>query len=339
LSALSLKVDLKPLNSFSVNATAEALLRLSCVEDWHRYQSQIQQYEQRMVLAGGSNVLFVDDYHGLIIKPEIFGIELLSEDSESVYVRVGAAENWHAFVLRCIEQGWYGLENLSLIPGTVGAAPVQNIGAYGVEVSECIESVRLLDLSSGEVVNWQRDACQFGYRDSRIKRAGQGKYLVLDVTFCLRKCFTPVLTYGPLKNWFDKQAQDITAKMISDAVCQIRNSKIPLPDKIPNAGSFFKNPMISHQQFVELKRRYPNIVAYPQGEQVKLAAGWLIEQTGLKGKRFAEVGVHSEQALVLVNYGGASGRDVLNLAQRVQQAVAEQFAVTLEPEVRIVGQS
>ena len=333
---LSKQVELRDLTTFAVDSIASDFIRLDSLEAATQSIPLINQYAKRMVLGGGSNVLFVGSYEGLIIYPQIGGIELLREDQEHYYVSVGASENWHQWVLLSNQNGWFGLENLALIPGTVGAAPVQNIGAYGVEVQQFIERVECIDLDTGSVLQLSRKDCQFAYRDSLIKQAGQGKYLVTRVEFKLLKQPSLNLSYAPLKELF-KDKVDITTEQVIKKVCQIRLEKLPDPVELPNAGSFFKNPVIDQAQFEQLSQKYPEIVAYPLESGVKLAAGWLIDKAGLKGMREENVGVHRNQALVLVNYHQPDGSKIWRLAQKVQNKVFKKYGVKLEPEVRIEG--
>lgn len=337
MSLVKTQVELKKLTTFKVSATASHFLSLNSVNAAVAAIDQIKAYQDKMVLGGGSNVLFVGDYQGLIIYPQLFGIQLIDETEEQVRVSVAASENWHDWVLHSNKKGWYGLENLALIPGTVGAAPVQNIGAYGVEVRQFIHQVECIDLTSGEVLLLTNAQCEFDYRDSFFKRAGQGKYLVTRVEFNLKKQPDLCLSYRPLAEHFKFQ-DEVSAKGVIDRVCHIRQQKLPNPNELPNAGSFFKNPVVSKEHYEILKRDHPEIVAYPMEEGFKLAAGWLIEQAGYKGMREGDIGVHCEQALVLVNYGEDDGAKIEQLANKIQQGIWNKFKVELEPEVRIEGQ-
>jgi UDP-N-acetylmuramate dehydrogenase len=290
-------------------------------------------------LGGGSNVLFVKDFPGLIIKMELKGIEVERENSHFLWVRAYAGERWPDFVDHSVDQGWSGIENLSLIPGTVGAAPIQNIGAYGVEVKETIESVRVLNTDTLEISEMNNQDCEFNYRNSAFKNKLKGKYLVLSVLFKFNKQFIPKIQYQPLKNWFEKQNKEkVGLKEVSEAVKAIRRSKLPDPSVIGNAGSFFKNPTIDQSLAQRIKDEHPDLPVYKVNDKkVKIPAGWLIEQCGWKGKRIGDAGVHPHQALVLVNYGHASGQDILDLAERIQQSVKKKFNLMLEPEVNILS--
>jgi len=292
------------------------------------------------VLGGGSNLLLLGHIPLTFLQADIQGIDY-QDDGDGVTVTAGAGVNWHELVLDSLEQGYSGLENLSLIPGNVGASPIQNIGAYGVELEQLFISLHAVDLYSGEKRIFTYDDCQFGYRDSIFKNELRGRYMITQVTL---KLFKPhknsklVLTYGPLKELADN-SEELTAKDVSNEVIKIRQSKLPDPDKLGNAGSFFKNPVVDQQQFQELQQGFPDIVGYVlNGGQVKLAAGWLIDQAGLKGYRQGNAGVHQQQALVLVNHGNATGTEIIRLAGHVRDTVYKKFAVRLEPEVWIIGE-
>ncbi|MDQ7048521.1 MAG: UDP-N-acetylmuramate dehydrogenase [Enterobacterales bacterium] len=327
---------LDQLNTFKVKAKASAFVTLDSRDQLDQLSELAQQYESVLVLGGGSNLLFIDDFCGLVIYPQLKGIQVVSEDQEQVILRVAASENWHELVKYTLQQGYYGLENLALIPGTVGAAPVQNIGAYGVEIKQFIEMVECLDLRSGKTATFSNADCQFGYRDSRIKQAGQGQYLVTQVDLRLSKKPQLVLDYQPLKTDF-KNASEVTPQQVFDRVCEIRRSKLPDPNKIANAGSFFKNPLISAEHYAQLQTEFPELVAYPQSDGCfKVAAGWLIDQAGFKGLTEGKIGVHKQQALVLVNYSDSSGRHIWQLAQKIMRAVDKKYKVALEPEVRVL---
>ena len=292
-----------------------------------------------LVLGGGSNLLFTKNFSGLVLKNEILGITKFKEDSENIWLRVGAGENWHHFVKYCVENNLGGVENLSLIYGTVGAAPIQNIGAYGVEVKEVIERVEAYNIQTGEILFFDRNECEFGYRDSVFKRQLKNKVIISHVVFRLAKNPVFRLSYGAIQEVLDKKGiTKPTIQAVSQAVIEIRQSKLPDPAVLGNAGSFFKNPEIPKFLFEKLKITFPNIPAYPseKPDQMKIAAGWLIEQCNWKGKKVGNTGSHASQALVLVNYGGATGREIAELAQAIQQSVLEKFAIHLETEVNII---
>ena len=330
------QVELKPFNTFRVSAKARHFLQLDSVSDCQAALSLINGHRNRLVLGGGSNLLFIQDFDGLIIYPQIFGIEVLAEDDAAVLLSIGASQNWHEFVLMATDRGWFGLENLALIPGTVGASPVQNIGAYGVEVKQFIQRVHCIDLDTGESLWLTNEACQFGYRDSLFKRAAPGRYLITHIEFKLYKQPHLNLSYQPLAEYFNGH-QKVTPSEVLNRVCEIRAQKLPDPQSLANAGSFFKNPVVSQLQFQSLQQRFADIVAFPTDEGVKLAAGWLIEKAGFKGVRQGDVGVHKHQALVLVNYGELKGDKIWQLAVKIQDVVEEQFGVVLEVEVRVIG--
>ncbi len=281
-------------------------------------------------LGGGSNLVLGKSVPGIVAQLKLPGVELLETTTDSALLRVGAGEVWHYFVRWTLEQGYHGLENLALIPGSVGASPVQNIGAYGVEVCELIECVDAYDSLSQQWLSFAAEDCQFGYRDSLFKR-NPGRFVITRVTFRLNREYHPKLSYAPLAQRFDHQTE-IDALEVFEAVCQIRTSKLPDPSTLGNAGSFFKNPVVNQAQFEALHSQYPDIPNYPADSGRKLAAGWLIEQVGLRGYTDGRVGVHRLQALVLVNYGGASRCDLEALAERVKAQVLQKFGVQLEQE-------
>ena len=273
----------------------------------------------------------------MIIKIEIKGIELLKETEDHVLVEVGAGENWHEWVLYTIQNDWAGIENLSLIPGTVGASPMQNIGAYGVELKDVFHSLKALNRTTGEVEIFDAEQCEFGYRESVFKHKLKDVYVICYVTFKLSKKPVFHTEYGIIRDVLaEKGVRDLSIKAISDAVIAIRQSKLPDPEKIGNAGSFFKNPTIDLEFFEKLKSEFPEIPAYPVSEGMKLAAGWLIEKAGWKGKRVGNIGVHDKQALVLVNHGNGDGKAIAELSQEIRASVREKFGVELHPEVNFL---
>lgn len=289
------------------------------------------------ILGGGSNLVLTGDFDGLVLHMAITGRELAGEDADAWYVRAGAGENWNGFVEWTLAQGWPGLENLSLIPGTVGAAPIQNIGAYGLEVAERFHSLAALDMHTGQIVHFDCSACRFGYRDSIFKQEGwylDGRYAITEVTFRLPKLWQPLTRYADVAA--ELAAQGIVtanARQIAAAIIAVRQRKLPDPEQIPNAGSFFHNPVVDAATAERLHSAHPGLPLYPQNNgRVKLAAGWLIEQAGWKGKNLGSVGMYEKQALVLVNRGGASGTDVATLMQAVQRDVRIKFGVELTPE-------
>ena len=336
---IELDADLQPLNTFHVAARAARLARFRSAEE---LRALIQDPElaalPRLVMGGGSNVLFTKDWPGVVLLNEIGGMEVEEETGEHVVVRSGAGVVWHDLVSYCVEQGWGGIENLSLIPGRVGAAPMQNIGAYGVEIKDTFDHLEALRISDRKVVRFNREACRFGYRESFFKREGKGQYIILNVAFKLAKRPALDTHYGSIKAELEKRG--ITAPTIRDvsaAVIHIRRSKLPDPNVLGNAGSFFKNPVVPAVLAQRIKAEHSDLSYYPAGEgQAKLAAGWLIEKAGWKGFREENRGVHKDQALVLVNYGGSTGQAIYDLSTRILESVQAKFGLMLEREVNII---
>lgn len=289
-----------------------------------------------MILGGGSNVLFTNDFEGIIFKNNISGIEVENEDEDYVWIKAGSGEVWHQLVLYAVEHGWGGIENLSLIPGTAGAAPIQNIGAYGVELKDVLSNVEAMHLQSSEIKNFTNEECKFGYRESIFKHELKGKYFITSITLRLAKSPVYHIQYGAIKEILEKNQAEISVKTISDAVIEIRKSKLPDPAVLGNAGSFFKNPEIFQEQYHALKKNFPDMPSYPAGERIKIPAGWLIEQCGWKGKRIGNAGSHAQQALVLVNYGGATGKEIYSLALQIKESVFNKFGIEISTEVNII---
>jgi len=336
-------VSLLHFNTFGIDVNAKYFIRIENVEQLQALlQIPIFKEEKHLFLGGGSNILFTKNFDGLVIKTALTGIENKEEDHAHARLKVGAGEIWHDLVMHCVKNNLGGIENLSLIPGTTGAAPIQNIGAYGVEVKDVIEFVNAIELSSGTEKVFTKEECRFDYRESVFKLELKEKYFISSVTLSVTKKNHQLITnYGAIQDTLKSMnvydIHDVTIKIISDAVIKIRKSKLPDPTVIGNAGSFFKNPTVSQQQYASLQDRHPKIPGYPSiNQQVKIPAGWLIEQAGWKGKRFDHVGVHEQQALVLVHYGGAHGDEILQLAQKIQHDVEEKFGVSLTPEVNII---
>lgn len=290
-----------------------------------------------LVLGGGSNIVLRDDFPGLAIHMNLQGRELVAEDEEFIYVRAAAGENWHGFVEHCLACHYWGLENLSLIPGSVGAAPIQNIGAYGVELADVFSELTAINIESGLAVTFVKDSCQFNYRDSVFKGALKDKYIITSVVFKLYKQLRLVLEYPALQQALQGYAtEDIDAPLVSELVCRIRQSKLPEPKQIPNVGSFFKNPVVSAATLSLIRQSHPSIVSYPApAGEVKLAAGWLIDRAGWKGRSHQGVAVHSEQALVLTNPNKLKGQALLDLAREIEESVFALFGVRLEMEPRV----
>lgn len=290
-----------------------------------------------LVLGGGSNILFTGDVNRLVLKNNLLGINLVKEDDRHVYLKAGAGENWHRFVLFCLQRNLAGVENLSLIPGCVGASPMQNIGAYGVEIKEVFEELEAWHIHERKIYTFGLNDCAFGYRESVFKGKYRNQFIILNVTYRLNKTPRFNTSYGAIAHELERMGvETLSIQAISQAVINIRTSKLPDPAKIGNAGSFFKNPSVSAAQFVNLKEAFPGMVGYPNADgTVKLAAGWLIEQCGWKGVRRGDAGVHEKQALVLVNYAHATGREIYALSEDIVQSVREKFGVELEREVNI----
>lgn len=332
-------ISLKSYNTFGIEAIARHFVEITTVKDL-REVLQNENYPDRIVLSGGSNVLFTNDLNALVIHINIKGITILTEDEHSVVLKVMAGENWHDLVIWTIDHDYGGLENLSLIPGNVGTSPIQNIGAYGVELKDSFVSCEAIDVSIQQLITFSKSDCQFGYRDSIFKNTGKGKYIITSVNLKLNKPPHKLNTsYGAIESELkEKNIKHPTIKDVSDAVIAIRQSKLPDPIKLGNSGSFFKNPVIAKDTFATFLHNNPEAPFYQISENsYKIPAGWLIEQCGFKGKRFGDAGVHKKQALVLVNYGDASGQELLELAKKIQGAVLERFGISINPEVNIIG--
>ncbi|MDA9312078.1 UDP-N-acetylmuramate dehydrogenase [Vicingaceae bacterium] len=334
-------INLKDFNTFGIEVFASEFVELNSSKDaFAFFKSTDLNGKEFLILGGGSNLLLTEDFRGMVIKNNLKGIEVIKENDDSIVLKAGAGENWHEFVLQCIDKGYAGLENLSLIPGNVGASPMQNIGAYGVEVKDLITGVEAIELSTGKVKIFTNEECRFDYRSSIFKTTSKNQYFISSVNFKLSKKPDFNVSYGAIKSQLDQNGipqESLTIKAISDAVIAIRESKLPDPKKIGNSGSFFKNPIVSAAEFEQLKRKFKSIPAYqlPNGDY-KLAAGWLIEKTGWKGYTEGNYGVHKNQALVLVNYGGASGLEIYDLSERILLSVKDKFRVKLEREVNIL---
>lgn len=331
-------ISLKPFTTFGIDKKAKFFTTVETLDELKAALLAAKEKQLPVfILGGGSNILLTRDIDGLVIKLEIKGINLVKEDGDQLWVEVGAGEMWHELVLHSIAQDWAGLENLSLIPGTVGASPMQNIGAYGVEIKDVFDSLQAMHRETLEMQSFNAEACQFGYRESVFKQTFKDQFVITSVTFRLSKTPNFHLEYGAIREVLAANGIDQPSiRAISDAVIQIRQSKLPDPKEIGNAGSFFKNPTIPNAQFDALKASYPSIPGYPSAEGVKVAAGWLIEQTGWKGKRIGEVGVHAKQALVLVNYGGGTGEEIKKLSEQIQASVYDKFGVQLQAEVNFI---
>lgn len=335
---LEAEVSLQPFNTFGVTTRARYLAHAhNDAEVGEALQAAKRLQLPLLVIGGGSNLLLTGDVEALVLRMASRGLRIVSSQADAVLVEAEAGEPWHPFVQWTLEQGLQGLENLSLIPGTVGAAPMQNVGAYGVEIKDVFAGLTALDRHSGELREFSLDECQFAYRDSRFKREA-GRWLILRVRFALARTGALHLDYGPLRQRLAEQGiSQPTASDVSRAICTIRREKLPDPAVLGNAGSFFKNPLVSADLAAQLRVQHADLVAYPQADgQVKLAAGWLIEHAGWKGFRDGDAGVHQQQALVLVNYGTATGAQLLALARRIQADIQARFAVALEIEPNIL---
>lgn len=332
-------ISLLPYNTFHINAIARQFAAFSSVSQLQQLAAQAKAGNTPVfILGGGSNILFTKNFDGLVLKNELLGIEVVKEDNLHYYVKANAGENWHRFVQYCINHNYAGLENLSLIPGCVGASPMQNIGAYGVEVKGIFHSLEAWDMKDDKVVTFTLNDCEFGYRESVFKQRYRGRFVILNTTYRLNKHPLYNTSYGAIEQELQNMhVKELSIQAISQAVINIRSSKLPDPAEIGNAGSFFKNPQITNAQFTTLKQHYPAMPGYPAAEgHTKVAAGWLIEQCGWKGFRRGDYGVHAKQALVLVNYGNAAGDDIYNLSGEIVASVQDKFAITLEREVNIM---
>ncbi|QIL74833.1 UDP-N-acetylmuramate dehydrogenase [Hymenobacter sp. HDW8] len=334
-------VSLRPYNTFGIDVKARLFARFRNVDELRALLAlpEVQQAE-KLVLGGGSNLLFTQDFNGVVLKNEIAGLEIIDqdEDTDTALVRAGAGESWHGMVQYALQQNLSGIENLSLIPGTVGAAPLQNIGAYGAELQDTFDHLEALEISTGRLRTFTREECGFGYRESVFKGPLKNQFIVTSVVLRLQRQHRLNISYGALRTTLADMGieADPTPQDVSEAVIRIRRSKLPDPAQIGNAGSFFKNPEISQRRFDELKTQYPDLPGYPVPGGVKVPAAWLIEQCGWKGRRFGPHGVHENQALVLVNHGGAQGANIRDLAHEIIASVREKFGVELHPEVNIM---
>ncbi|MEJ7645374.1 MAG: UDP-N-acetylmuramate dehydrogenase [Chryseolinea sp.] len=333
-------VDLLPYNTFKIHASARYFTILKTHDDvLELLASKLFRTTRYLILGGGSNVLFSRDYDGLVIKMEMKGIDVIEETDDTVTVHAGAGENWHAFVMYCVDRNYGGLENLSLIPGTCGAAPMQNIGAYGVEIKDSIFNVEAVEITSGSKVLFNNADCQFGYRESIFKQHAKDKYIIIGINVLLtKKKHNLNVSYGAIKETLTMMGvEQPTIKTVSDAVIHIRRTKLPDPTYVGNAGSFFKNPTVPLSLFETIKQNHPTVPSYPASDNmIKVPAGWLIEQCEWKGKTIGNIGVHAHQALVIVNYGGGEGKDIWGLAMQIKDSVMDKFNVALQPEVNVV---
>ncbi len=332
-------INIKPYNTFGINVIANDLKIIQNIEDLKPIFNQLKG-SNFLIIGGGSNVLFTNDtYKGTIILNNLKGIEIVSETEEEVIVKGLSGEVWHEFVLYCIDKGYAGIENLSLIPGSVGASPMQNIGAYGSEIKDTFYTLEAYHIETGEIHIFDNESCEFGYRESVFKRKLKNQYFITSVSFKLKKKnYALNASYGAITSELEKNnISTPTIKDISNAVIAIRQSKLPNPKEIGNAGSFFKNPVVSNSIIEKIKVDYPNVSVYPVDEEnSKVAAGWLIEQAGWKGKTLDNFGVHKLQALVLVNYGGATGKQIYDLSTQIIEDIKSKFGIELEREVNMI---
>jgi UDP-N-acetylmuramate dehydrogenase len=333
-------ISLKPFNTFGIDVKArDFIVFQSAGELAHLFQSVHQLAQaKKLILGGGSNVLLTKDFDGYVLRNEIDGIEIVKEDDNYVWVKAGAGVPWHSLVLFAVNNGWGGIENMSLIPGSCGAAPMQNIGAYGVELKDVFESLEAYHILDHTLVSFNSKDCAFGYRESVFKKLYKDQFVIVSVTLRLNKQPVFHTAYGAIQQELGKmKVTDLSVKAISDAVISIRSSKLPDPAKIGNAGSFFKNPSVTKDLYVDLKKTFPDLVAFENADGTyKLAAGWLIEQCGWKGYRNGDAGCYPFQALVLVNYGQATGAEILQLSEEIQSSVLKKFGVHLEREVNLI---
>ena len=336
------KFDLTRYNSFAVSCCAEAFCAVT--DENSLLRALDHAHGKRLpvlILGGGSNLLFTADYPGLVIHIKLPGITVEELDGDSVRIRIGAGENWHQLVMYCLKNGLYGIENLALIPGTVGASPIQNIGAYGVELADVFDSLDALEVNSGDVWTFDREACRFGYRDSVFKHGQPGELIVTSVTLLLSRSAAPDTGYQALQQELMERgvSNNPTPEQVAEAVMTIRRRKLPDPAVLPNCGSFFKNPVVGSNVYQNLSERFDSVPAFKvphEPDLVKIPAAWLLDKSGWKGRNLGACGVHKEQAVVLVNYGGATGVQLLELARDMQQSVLDNFGINLEPEVRII---
>ncbi len=329
-------VSLKPITTFGIDVKAKELIEFESVNQLT--EIEFINYPNKLILGGGSNLLFKQNFNGTIFQNKIKGIEVVTKSEVSITLKVGAGESWHEFVLHCVSNNYCGIENLSLIPGTVGAAPIQNIGAYGVEVKDVISEVEVYDTINRQTITFTNEECNFGYRDSVFKSVYKNRYIITYVYFTLSMTPKIASNYGAISTILEEQKiEKPSIQDISNAVIAIRQSKLPDPKELGNAGSFFKNPVVTIESFLAIKEKYPSVPSYPINEiSVKIPAGWLIEILGWKGKNIGNCGVHHLQALVLVNYGEATGKEIFNLSEKIIQDVFSNFNIVLEREVNII---
>lgn len=330
--------NLKEFNTLGINAKAKYCTQIENEEDLNILFKEGKFKEKTLIVGEASNILFKSDFDGIVLMINTKGIEIFSETKNEIILEVKSGENWNNLVDYTVKNKYWGIENLSMIPGNVGAAPIQNIGAYGTELKDVFVSLDAFDTQTGQITTFNKEECKFDYRDSIFKSEHKGRYIVLSIKIKLSKTPKPNISYKALKDYFRENAEKpLSIENIQEAVNKVRSSKLPDPKEIKNSGSFFKNPIIDNAKARELKRKYPDIPLYNVGNNsTKVAAGWLIEKAGWKGKRFGDAGVHKNQALVLVNYGNASGEEILLLSQKIATDIYEKFGIKLEREVRVI---
>jgi UDP-N-acetylmuramate dehydrogenase len=329
-------ISLKEYNTFGINVNAK---RFVSIDSLYGLQQLLKKEKDIFLISGGSNMLLTQDIEKLVVHVNLKGISIDRENDTDIYITVNAGESWHKFVLWCVSQNYGGIENLSLIPGNVGTCPIQNIGAYGTEVKDTISRVEAIDINTGKLVTFSNEECDFGYRNSIFKNKEKGKYIITSVSFKLtKKEHNLNFSYGSIESELAlNNITHPTIRNISDAIITIRQRKLPDPNEIGNSGSFFKNPVISKSDFKKLQKEFPTIPSYIVSDsEIKVPAGWLIEQCGFKGKRFGDYGIHEKQALVLVNYGKATGKEIYELAKKIQKTILNTFNIVLEIEVNII---
>jgi len=329
-------------NTFGISETCQRFIEFSSVEELMQILPAIKAAgEQLLIIGAGSNLLLVGPYEGMVVRSAIMGIDLLSDADDEVLVRCGSGETFDNVIQYCLSQGWYGMENLSIIPGDVGASAVQNIGAYGVEAKDVIESVEAVEISSGRLMEIAAKDCNYSYRQSRFKGEWKNRFIITHVTYRLKKRFSPRLDYGNIRATLDAEGiTDPTPMQLREAIIKIRNAKLPDPKVTGNAGSFFMNPIVSREKFNELSTKFPAMPHYYVDEEhEKIPAGWMIDQLGWRGKSLGNAAVHDKQALVLINRGNASGADIVRLCNAIRQDVKQHFGIDIRPEVNIVGKS
>ncbi len=337
--SISHNVDLADLATMHVSAKAKTFIDIHSIDDLrHAFEFIKQQDTEFLILGGGSNILFVDDFEGVILNINLKGVSIIEETEDHVLLKIAAGENWHELVMYCVSKNWSGIENLALIPGKAGAAPIQNIGAYGTELAEVLVELEAWMIETQTTNTFSNEECKFGYRESVFKSDLKGEVVITSLTIRLAKNHIPNIEYGALKAVLEiKGITKPSIIQVCEAVIEVRQSKLPDPNELGNNGSFFKNPVIDVFLFNELKQKYSSIPGYPVTEhQVKVPAGWLIDQAGWKGHRVGDAGVHEKQALVLVNYGNATGQEMYDLSDRIKQDIQKKFGIELVREVNIV---